>query len=221
MTATDPESLSQDAAREARKAKTFTLINKADGFFTVLGLSWVTPMLRAIAGDNPKAQYKEIWRLLGVPLIAIVGFLLIWASLAPTVQTSLGAIPGPGQVWEQAVNLHEDAGAKRDKISSQVAKIEEANERYIANGEPDRVKDVAQFEAKLKGIGQPSYYQQIWTSIKTVFFDRDDDRLRHRGQRRLFCKVLPDLCHHRDALLALANSDQHRPWCCQHRQGPR
>ena len=52
--------------------------------FNVLGLSWITPVLRAAAGDNPSAQGKEIWRLLGVPLIAILRrFLLLWGTLAP------------------------------------------------------------------------------------------------------------------------------------------
>ena len=52
---------------------------------------------------------KEIWRLLGVPLLAILLFLMLWGTLAPQVQTSLGAVPGPVQVWEQVMNLHEDA----------------------------------------------------------------------------------------------------------------
>ena len=71
MTAVDPN-FATDAAREARRAVWFTRINKADKWFTVLGLSWLTPMLKAAAGDNPKAQMGEIWRLLGVPLLVPV-----------------------------------------------------------------------------------------------------------------------------------------------------
>ena len=108
MTTVDPE-FSAAEAREARRAKLFTRINAADKWFQVLGLSWATPVLKAAAGDNPKAQVKEIWRLLAVPLIAIIAFLMLWATLAPKVQTSLGAVPGPAAVWEEAVNLHEDA----------------------------------------------------------------------------------------------------------------
>ena len=93
MTAIDPDTLDQ----EARRARRFTRINKADAWFQVLGLAWMTPILKAAAGDNPKAQMGEIWRLLGVPLLAIFLFLGAWATLAPTVQTSLGAIPGPTQ----------------------------------------------------------------------------------------------------------------------------
>ena len=65
MTAIDPETLDQ----EARRARRFTRINKADAWFQVLGLAWMTPILKAAAGDNPKAQMGEIWRLLGVPCL--------------------------------------------------------------------------------------------------------------------------------------------------------
>ncbi len=160
MTAVDPNILS-DADREARRAVWFTRINKADKWLTVLGLSWVTPVLKAAAGDNPKAQVSEIWRLLGVPLVAVAAFLLLWGTLAPQVQTSLGAVPGPAQVWEQAVNLHEDAqqkAASREKFQAQVAQL---NERRIAN---------CQEPVQRAYTGAPSYYQQISTSIATVFF---------------------------------------------------
>ena len=105
MTAIDPSDL-QDDAREASRQRLFTRINTADKWFQVLGLAWLTPVLRAVAGDNPRAQGKEVWRLLGVPLLAIAMFLAAWAALAPTVQTSLGAIPRPAQVWEQVGNLN-------------------------------------------------------------------------------------------------------------------
>ncbi|MEO0989562.1 MAG: ABC transporter permease [Pseudomonadota bacterium] len=160
MTAVDPN-FSEDADREARKEKLFTRINKADRWFQVLGLSWVTPVLKAAAGDNPKAQVSEIWRLLGVPLLAIAAFLMLWASLAPTVQTSLGAIPGPSQVWTEAVNLHEDAVAKGESRAKFEAQVATLNERRAAQG-----KEPVQREY----TGAPSYYSQIWTSIKTVFF---------------------------------------------------
>ncbi|MEO9780114.1 MAG: ABC transporter permease [Sedimentitalea sp.] len=163
MTAIDHDSLSVDEAREARRERRFTRINSADKWFQVLGLPWMTPILKAIAGDNPKAQVSEIWRLLGVPLLAIVAFLGLWAALAPTVQTSLGAIPGPAQVWDQAVNLHHDAQAKAAKEDQFYERLDLRNEKLIAAGQADKVKHIAY-------TGAPSYYDQIWTSIKTVFF---------------------------------------------------
>lgn len=162
MTTVDSE-FAGETEREARRERLFTRINRADTWFQVLGMSWMTPILKAAAGDDPRAQLKEIWRLLGVPLLAIVSFLLLWGMLAPKVQTSLGAVPGPVQVWKEALNLHEDAlakGAKKAKFEDMVAK---RNEKLIAAGKEDQVKAVAY-------TGAPSFYQQIWTSIKTVFF---------------------------------------------------
>ncbi|MDM8167564.1 ABC transporter permease [Roseovarius sp.] len=160
MTTVDPN-FTETADREARRARLFTRINAADKWFQVLGLSWATPLLRAAAGDNPRAQVREIWRLLAVPLLAIAAFLLLWALLAPKVETSLGAVPGPGQVWEEAINLHEDAQAKAAKRAEFQAKVDQLNERLIANGREPKERAYT---------GAPSYYQQIWTSIQTVFF---------------------------------------------------
>ncbi|MAE89586.1 ABC transporter permease [Salipiger bermudensis] len=162
MTTVDPD-YAREAEREARRARLFTRINKADAWFRVLGLAWITPILKAAAGDNPKAQMKDIWLLLGVPLLAIAGFLLLWGTLAPRVETSLGAVPGPAQVWHEAVLLHEDAQAKAAKKAKFETMVAARNEKLIAAGKADQVKDIAY-------TGAPSYYEQIWTSIKTVFF---------------------------------------------------
>ncbi|MEO0501943.1 MAG: ABC transporter permease [Pseudomonadota bacterium] len=160
MTAIDPSQIS-DADREARKARLFTRINAADKWFQVLGLAWITPIAKAAAGDNPRAQMAEIWRLLAVPLLAIAGFLLLWGTLAPQVQTSLGAVPGPAQVWTEAVNLHEDAQAKAESKAKFDAQVATLNERRIEQGKEP---------VQRAYTGAPTYYQQIWTSIQTVFF---------------------------------------------------
>lgn len=158
MTAIDPTQLQAE-----RRARLFTRINKLDGWFKVLGLSFITPLLRAAAGDNPKAQVKQIWQLLGVPVLAIVGFLLLWGNLAPRVETSLGAIPGPAQVWEQAKVLHGEHLAERQSEQDFLARQDARNAELIAAGREDRVRDRPY-------TGSPTYYDQIWTSVKTVFF---------------------------------------------------
>lgn len=162
MTAIDPIEI-QAEARDARRQRLFTRINSADRWFQVLGLAWLTPVLRAAAGDNPRAQGREIWRLLGVPLLAIALFLAAWSALAPTVQTSLGAIPGPAQVWEQVGNLNADAVRERQKEAAFYERQDARNAKLVAQGDADRVKERVY-------TGKPTYYDQIWTSIKTVFF---------------------------------------------------
>ncbi len=160
MTTVDPN-FSEHADREARRARLFTRINAADKWFQVLGLSWITPVLKAAAGDNPAAQAKEIWRLLAVPLLAICAFLVMWGTLAPKIETSLGAVPGPQQVWTEALNLHKDAQAKAQSKAEFEAKVAQLNERLVAQGKEPKQRAYT---------GAPTYYQQIWTSIQTVFF---------------------------------------------------
>lgn len=159
MTAIDPDTLDI----EARRARRFARISKADAWFKVFGLSWLTPVLKAAAGDNPRAQVKEIWQLLGVPLLAIALFLIAWGTLAPKVQTSLGAVPGPAQVWEQVGVLHADALREGEKEVAFYERQAERNAALIAEGNSDRARDRVY-------TGKPTYYDQIWTSIKTVFF---------------------------------------------------
>ena len=160
MTAIEPMTAATDD-REARRERRFTRINAADRWFRVLGLAWLTPILKAAAGDNPRVQAGEIWRLLGVPLLSICAFLTLWAVLAPQVQTSLGAVPGPAQVWSEAVNLHQDAAAKAEQKAEFEAKVAQLNERLIAQRKEPKERAYT---------GAPTYYQQIWTSIQTVFF---------------------------------------------------
>ncbi|GMG82433.1 ABC transporter permease [Paralimibaculum aggregatum] len=163
MTAVTDTTLPEDAAREARRSRLFTRINSAEPWFRVLGLSFVPPLLRAAAGDNPRARMREAMQLLGVPLLAIIGFLVLWAQLAPQFETSLGAIPGPAEVWEQAGTLHEDAARKAEKEAAFLERQEARNAKLVAAGHGDRVK-------WRDYTGAPSYYDQIWTSLQTVFF---------------------------------------------------
>ncbi len=162
MTTADPD-FAKSAEREARRARLFTRINKADAWFKVLGLGWLTPLLKAAAGDNPAAQMKDLWRLLGVPLLSILCFIALWGTLAPRVQTSLGAIPGPAEVWVTALDLHEAALEKSVKQAKFYAQIDTRNQKLIDAGRADEVKHMTY-------TGAPSYYDQIKTSIKTVFF---------------------------------------------------
>ena len=164
MTLLDPTAMPKEPGldRTARRDRLFRLISRSDKWFKLLGLAWITPIWRVIAGDNPRGQMPEIWRLAVVPMLAIAGFLALWASLAPMVQTSLGAIPGPVQVWEQAVALDASATAEGIKEQEFYAKQADKNAALVAAGKPDEVKTPAY-------TGKPTYYAQIWTSIKTVF----------------------------------------------------
>ena len=163
MTALDPAAMpAATADKAARRDRLYRLIGKCDPWFKGLGLAWITPIWRAVAGDNPRGQIKDIWRLAVVPVLAIAGFLALWATLAPMVQTSLGAIPGPAQVWEQVSVLNADAVAEGVKEADFYAKQTAKNAELVAAGKASEVKNHTY-------TGKPTFYRQIFTSIKTVF----------------------------------------------------
>ena len=117
------------------------MIGRCDPWFRVLGLAWLTPVLRILSDDYAKGQIGEIWRLAVVPVLSIAAFLLLWANLAPMVQTSLGAIPGPAQVCEQVGALHADAVAEGQKRADFYAGQAENSAALVAAGKSDEGKE--------------------------------------------------------------------------------
>lgn len=88
---------------------------------------------------EPRAMFDAAWP----PVIGVGGFLLMWALLAPMVQTSLGALPGPGDVWSAFGGLMDEYGAARDAAAISTA----AGQMYS---------------------GPPTFVDQIFTSLETV-----------------------------------------------------
>lgn len=151
-----------DASGEnQRREKLFSAINRASGWLDALGLTFLVPLLKIAAGDDPREQLSELKRLLLFPLLGIGLFLAAWAILAPQVHTSLGAIPGPAQVFDQALNLLEDHRAEREKAVAFYEREEKRNAKLIAEGKADKVKH-------RKYTGKPTYLDQILTSLFTV-----------------------------------------------------
>ncbi|WP_137151328.1 ABC transporter permease [Devosia sp. FKR38] len=144
-----------------KRQKLFAGINRAAAWLSALGLGWLTPLLRIAAGDDPRQQLGELRDSLVFPLMGIVMFGLAWAALAPQVQTSLGAIPGPVQVWQQAGALWQDHVAERQKEAEFYARQDERNAALVAEGRSDDVKTRS-------FTGKPTFLDQILTSLKTV-----------------------------------------------------
>lgn len=138
------------------------MINQAASFFGKAGLPWMVPIVRLIGRDDPREQVKEILLQIGVPVLAFVSFLVVWSVLASGVQTSLGAIPGPTQVMEQGRALLEEHAAERGKA----AKFQERQEKRIA----EALAEDPKADAKIRPwTGKPTYVDQIFTSLFTVF----------------------------------------------------
>lgn len=144
-----------------RRDALLATIGRLSKWLNILGLGWIGPLLRLAAGDNPREQLVALRDGLFVPLLGIGLFLIAWASLAPQVQTSLGAIPGPAQVWQQTNMLWADHLAERQKAADFYAKQDGRNADLVAAGQPDKVK-------WRPYTGQPTYVDQIFTSLRTV-----------------------------------------------------
>lgn len=97
------------------------------------------PSSRRLPLPSGKAVFGALWP----PLAGILGFLGLWALLAPAVHTSLGTLPGPGDVWEAFKGLMVEYSAAR----AEAAAAEASGSIYS---------------------GPPTFIDQIFTSLKTV-----------------------------------------------------
>ncbi|KZL22163.1 Bicarbonate transport system permease protein CmpB [Pseudovibrio axinellae] len=145
----------------AGKERFKAVLRKLSNLSQILGLAWFVPLFRLGAGENPKEQLAELNRTLVIPLVGVLFFLFVWGVSAPRIQTSLGAIPGPVQVWEQAGNLWDDHVREREKAEAFYARQDARNAKLEAAGQSDKVKH-------RKYTGKPTYLDQILTSLFTV-----------------------------------------------------
>jgi nitrate/nitrite transport system permease protein len=109
---------------------------------------------------NPSVA--TIGRAVGVPLLAVTMFLILWSRLSVGIDTSLGQIPGPAAVWEQAHALWADHQAER---ASAAAFYERQAQRRVELLAEDPTLDVP----LIAYTGRPTFIDQIGTSLKTVF----------------------------------------------------
>src|SRR5499427_5979635 len=138
------------------------LMNRVNPYLSLLGLGWLVPLVRIATGDERERQARELWRQLGVPLCAIALFVLAWSQLASRIETSLGGIPGPAAVWREAQGLVAEHRAER-------ARQAEFYARQDARNAAARAADPNAEVRIRKYTGKPTYFDQILTSLATVF----------------------------------------------------
>ena len=138
------------------------MLNNAAIFFDKTGLTWFVPFFRLLAGDDPRQQLREILLQIGVPIAAFAVFLLLWGSLASGVHTSLGTIPGPVQVLQEAQGLVNEHYAERAKAAAFYARQEKRKAEALAENPKAEI-------TIRPWTGKPTYFDQIITSLYTVF----------------------------------------------------
>jgi nitrate/nitrite transport system permease protein len=137
-------------------------LERLHGFLGGIGLGFINPLIRLARGENPRLQALELWQLLGVPLLAIGIFLLAWSQVSRTIETSLGRIPGPVAVWDQTGALWADHKAEREKAAAFYERQAKRNAEKLA-------ADPSAESVMRKYTGKPTYVDQIFTSLRTVF----------------------------------------------------
>lgn len=138
------------------------MLNSTVNVLNKSGLTWFVPMVRLAAGEDPVEQLREMLRRIGIPVLAFAVFLLLWGGLAKSVQTSLGALPGPVAVWEAAGGLLREHDSEREKAAAYYERQELRN--------AETLKEDPKAEVKIRPwTGKPTYLDQILTSLLTVF----------------------------------------------------
>lgn len=130
--------------------------------FNVTGFQWLIPFVQIVTGDSPKVALKALAHSLGLPILAIAIFIGAWSITAPMIKTSLGNLPGPVAVLEQAGMLwqeHKSESAKKEVFEE---KQKERNQQLIKSGRSADVRE-------RKYTGKSTFIDQIYTSLVTVF----------------------------------------------------
>jgi nitrate/nitrite transport system permease protein len=122
-----------------------------------------TAILRLGRGIRlPRPRVHDLGRHLGVPTVAILLFLFLWSRISAGIETTLGQIPGPVAVWQQAGALWADHIAERARAAA-------FYERQARRNAAIRAADSTAAVPIVAYTGKPTYVDQILTSLKTVF----------------------------------------------------
>jgi len=132
-------------------------INKYRAF----NFRFLDQLLGYLSRDHTSSALGQAIRSLGIPLVAVAIFLMLWSVLAAQVQTSLGQLPGPAKVWEQAMVLVDEHRAEREKEAAFYERQEKRNAEKLA-ADPAAEVRIRPY------TGAPTFFDQILTSLVTV-----------------------------------------------------
>ncbi len=135
---------------------------KINNVLELIGFTWFIPIVNLLAGENPAEQFKEILKVIGVPVLAMLIFVGFWGWGASKIHTSLGAIPGPVAVWEETKSLADDHYKEKEKEVAFYQRQDVRNAKKLEKN-PDAVIKIRAY------TGKATYPQQIVTSLVTVF----------------------------------------------------
>ena len=108
-----------------------------------------------------KGDFKAFFTSFATPIVGVLIFLMLWGLLAPKVVTSLGAVPGPKQVYSQFLALVDEHKNERQNQVAFYERQETRNAKKLAK-DPDATIKIRKY------AGNPTFFDQIITSVVTV-----------------------------------------------------
>ncbi|QDT65196.1 ABC transporter permease [Calycomorphotria hydatis] len=148
-------------------------------FLNIVGLGFMEPVVLLVTGEEPKAQLPKIVKFIVMPALAILAFLGIWTAVAMNIKTNYGTVPTPSDTLAAAKDLwHEHVESKR-KESEYYAEAKQKAEQYEAKAvefrkagkeaSAEKMEKFAQKQLDKRYSASPTFIDQIYTSLQTVF----------------------------------------------------
>ena len=129
--------------------------------YHAFNFKWLDQLLGFLAKENASGAASQLIKSFSIPLLAVGMFLMLWSVLAAQVQTSLGVLPGPAKVWEQALVLVDEHKVEREKEVAFYERQEKRNAEKLAK-DPDATVKMRPY------TGKETFFDQILTSLVTV-----------------------------------------------------
>lgn len=158
-------------------------------FCQVTGLPILEPFVRLAAGEDPKEQFRSIFKFIVIPIIASLFFIGLWSMAASKIRTDSAQLPSPSATWDAAKELWSthreqklaDAAAvtaerskamvfmRQAKVAESEAAAATAEDRQILLANAAVYKKKALQAANFVPSSAPTFVDQTWCSIGTVF----------------------------------------------------
>jgi nitrate/nitrite transport system permease protein len=120
------------------------------------------PLQKILSREDLRQVLGSLYLTVGIPVVAFCFFLGLWSFAATKINTNLGKLPGPVQVKNQAVELWQEHLNERQKAAAFYIK------QARTNAEKLKADPLAKVKVR-KYTGKPTFINQIFTSLLTVF----------------------------------------------------
>ncbi|HVU22701.1 MAG TPA: ABC transporter permease [Opitutus sp.] len=105
---------------------------------------------------------RAVLHNLGLPAVAMAVFLGLWSAAASHIKVSFGSLPGPRAVAAEVGNIWQDYRDERAKEHAFHERQAQRKVEFLAQHPGSEWKE-------RKYAGHPTYFDQILTSLETVF----------------------------------------------------